>query len=112
MSREKLPDAYGDAEFVRAFLKQIHATEKAHGVGVDVEILESGQRGVLSIFLVAIDLRSTHNLARAIVRYRTQYPGSQAKNLAACLFQAAQTFDTQVYDYRKTEDATSAPRWD
>lgn len=111
MSRERLPDAYGDAEYVRAFLKQVHTTEREHGVTVDAELLESGQKGVLVIHLVALDCRTTANLSRPIVRYRTQYPGTQAKNLAACLFQAAQTFDTMVYEYRKVEEVTSAPRW-
>ncbi len=111
MSRKCLPNAARDEEFVRAFLLQTRDTERIHGVIVEVELLESGQKGVLVVSLVAIDVRTTHNLSRPIVRYRTQYPGTQAKGLAACMFQGSQKLDTMVYEYRKVEEATSKPVW-
>ena len=67
-----------DEEFVRSFLLQTKHTEDHHGVLVEVELYYTGRAGVMSIIMIAVESRETHNLSRPIVRYRTELPCGQS----------------------------------
>jgi hypothetical protein len=96
-----------DEEFVASFLREVRDVEEEHGVIVEIEFYGTSQREVLAIVMVAVESKMTYNLAKPIVRYRTQFPGGPAKLLSATLFQGACVLSRMVSEYRAAE---SAPR--